>query len=426
MLLEHQAAMKLARKLAQKIGAEPEKFGELARKAAQAPEGLACGLNYGPIPLGAAGKALNFMHWAVNGVRPYPEEGGGKTIPQHRSDGACVEANDYDPIKCAEITKDFAAALPDPCAHFYQCQPAFVCDSRLTFICDNLKFGCDDPQTYDCDFSCVTRFAYGPGPGRLCPGQEDHKCPDPNDSYECPSNFSCRDSFDCNASTIPTFGCPDTYDCYLSYGCIPGNVDCSGGAQVFNCPDVFGCTEFNCRDHDCGSSADKFDCTRFHCTTSHDCDDAFECDATMPADFSCSSGAEQTFSCDSHSGSGDNYNGLSCRDGESGGFACPSQFYCEGLYTCTSDFSCDQYDCNTGSEGKGAGFICHARSTDPGFDCSNGYNCDDGLDFKCEQPETFGCEEFTCSVDHVFRCIGTSLVENTRAVQAQTATVPIQ
>jgi len=407
MLMERQAAMKLARKLAQKIGAEPEKFGEIARKAAPAPEGQVCGLHYSPIPLGAAGKALNFMHYAVNGIRPYPEEGGGSgidtgsTSPQEnqRSDGTCVETHQYDPIKCKSLGQYSGynpTPFPEPCYIDYICAARFVCDDTRAFICEAIAFKGCEPSAFD----CRTRFAYGPSPGTpLIPV----KCPNPVQGvYTCPAQFSCRATFMCDAvSTSPKFACSDGYDCHVKFGCgAPQGIafDCPGGGQTYNCQDSFDCSNpFSCRNHDCGTSGDRdydrFNCVIHGCISNFDCEDHHDCSPP----FNCS----QSFECGGL-GPGDNTNAFACTDG-AGSFDCSGDYHCIGIYRCKNTHECPQnYDCGTGS----VGFEC-VNGGQQGFNCDT-YNCTTGLDFKCEGTNNFKCnriEGFTCSAGHVFRCV---------------------
>jgi len=245
MLMERQAAMKLARKLAQKIGAEPEKFGEIARKAAPAPEGQVCGLHYSPIPLGAAGKALNFMHYAVNGIRPYPEEGGDGTL----RDAPCGEYEcngTYDAQKCGEGGEYYLSDCDEEAG--YGACPA-----------------CPTPWGCPSVFKCPSRFTCGSNTFSGCGGvfwQQDQGCPH-GSTFNCPE-------FTCESLQNQPYGCR-TFHCTSIYSC-EGPKDCATVPAGYGCP-----------------AADKYNCPNdFECATFGGCDeDHFECGQQTPDGFSC-------------------------------------------------------------------------------------------------------------------------------------------
>ena len=291
MLLEHQAAMKLARKLAQKIGAEPEKFGEMARKAAQAPEGLACGLNYGPIPLGAAGKALNFMHWAVNGVRPYPEEGGGELDSRDCERGygdSCIRSGVFNPCDCTEHN-GFTGLI------------AGVCVSPDIFTCGTPSapkiFKC--PSGFTCGSGGEERSTFGGCVDWYCQC-DDGNCPNEHENFECP-HFTCsggegRSSFDCKApGQHGSFGCTSSgtdFNCAVEFGCVEAGFTCN--AATFQCQG-----DFDCSNNEMYECSNVFIC---HLGPAFDCmDDPFTCSGhfqCMPLTAFGDDQCYQTFNCD--------------------------------------------------------------------------------------------------------------------------------
>jgi len=414
MLLERGDVKKLAQLMAQKVGAKPKEWSDTLQRAAKnrSPEvSLPCSGSYGTLPSGVAARALNFMHSAVNGIRPYPEHrkavessrensSSSDSPAKHRSDGACVDTHQYDPIKC-DALDEYHKCAPEICPGNYKCPDEFICDDNLTFICDSMRFdGCDPPSAFD----CRSRFAYGPKPGEE--GGEchaPHKCPNPEGEwYECDANFSCRSNFDCDEDTTnPRFRCTDGYDCHVRYGCTtpapPQAFDCSDPEQIFKCQDHFNCENpFTCRSHDCGTSGDKdydtYKCFIFGCSADFDCEDSYECKPPF--------GCANSFRCGGV-GPGDNTNSFDCPDG-AGSFDCLRTYQCVGIYGCNITHSCDVgFECGT----DGVGFRC-VKDGGSGFDCES-FNCASGLDFKCEGKNNFECNRptgFECSAGHVFRC----------------------
>ena len=439
MLFENREQMKEFAKVLAKKMLERRSLSEW-RKIAERATRVFSGKSYylgmmraSPLPLGTYTKALNKMHFAVNGIRPYPE-GGHQSNSRgftrsnsrgHNPDGrTCVDTHQYDPVKCknrGEYAPTTPEVIPD-CRPVFTCtRPGgFVCNEEgRGFLCDQKFMGCNPPSNFACPegapgaHNCAHMFAIGDH----CDNPALHACRN-EDQFDCPRNFHCRESsgYSFQCATVPgrgaVFNCKDTFDCDLKYGCSPG--DYHSCHVDFNCTDIFDCSgDFNCNLHDCGTSGDsdydKFTCLQFTCPSIHNCEDAFECTPGLQQErFACQPSPE-TFSCGAHRGSGDNVNGFSCRDSSEGGFDCGGQFYCEGIYTCVNTFTCASYDCNTGQQGTGVGFECRSQPGVEGFQCSGGYQCDDGLDFKCtEAPSgtTFNCGEFECSVAHVFRCEG--------------------
>jgi hypothetical protein len=412
MSLERKDAINLARVLAARLGAEPEKWGKAIEQASRAPSANPCGANYGSLPHGAASSAMSFMHEAVNEtsihlISPIKaiERETGETSRRNRDMVlGCVETHQFDPIKCQYI-HEFSECHPLPCPGMYPCMLSFTCNNTSTFICDSMRFeGCQPPESFDCH----SRFAYGPRPGEGTCNENAHRCPNSSASaFTCPANFSCRDNFYCNGTqTIPSFVCSDSYDCTVSFSCSAPNeraFGCSGVEQAYNCEDHFVCQNpFTCRSHDCGTSndndADTFNCLGHDCTHGFDCQDYHQCNLS-PAAFICST----SFTCGEHNGGGDNVNGFACHNSPPSDFTCPSHFNCPGIYDCVDTHSCaSQYVCPSIS-----GFRC-VKISGSVFDCSS-YQCAGPLDFKCEGIAQFACNRgessFVCDGGHVFRCI---------------------
>jgi len=423
MLLEYRDARKLAEVLARKAAPKADRLFGFAKKRAERAlanggevEPLFCGSVYGtrdpcPSEWGAAAKALNIMHMAVNGVKPYAEGGGGGGAPQGDppSDGACVEAHEYDPIKCAEVSNDYTATTPEisgqTCDDEFACTGGFSCEK---FICDHRFKGCvaESPSLFTCGNE-VSMFEMGESPGHMCVGDE-HHCPDANGQgvFHCPKNFHCRLWFNCNERTTPVFDCTDTFDCHIQFSCahpMGAPIDCQ---QPFNCTDQFDCGEgFHCASHACGTSddndSDRFDCTLFGCANESasvfSCEDLYRCTPRGVGGFACA----HSFGCGASSTPGDNVNGFACQDGEEAGFACAGSFDCEGIYHCENVYECaNAFACPSS-----AGFSC-MESLSSVFDCDT-FQCSGTLDFVCHGAAQFACQglnEFTCAGGHVFRC----------------------
>ncbi|OPX23778.1 MAG: hypothetical protein B1H03_00715 [Planctomycetales bacterium 4484_113] len=146
MLLERQDARKLAELIGKKMAKAPEKWRGIAR---QVGDRLPCsspfGLGASLPPSGAAAKALNYMHMAVNGVRLYGEGGsdtGETTKGRKETRDPCLEV-------C--LGPDIHGCGPDP----------FYCSGQVRFIC--AYFDCDPGPTgghncYGVEFVCTGQF----------------------------------------------------------------------------------------------------------------------------------------------------------------------------------------------------------------------------------------------------------------------------
>jgi len=158
MLLDREDARKLADVIGKKMAQEPGKWRAIAREVGPK---SGCSSLFGPgdnLPApGEAAHALNFMHHAVRGVRPYPENGGG---------GSSQEADDGGKSK-------------DPCS--YTCpvpspDPTFTCSSKVPeeFTCPYSHYECCNFACKPVElgtFACMTEFECG---GFWCSYQQFH------------------------------------------------------------------------------------------------------------------------------------------------------------------------------------------------------------------------------------------------------------
>jgi len=179
MLLEHQDARKLGSILAGKM-LERRSLAEW-RKLAYEAKDISCGDPYahGNECLSGADytRALNRMHFAVNGVRPYAEGGGGgsggseeehtgSTPPEPCSYGVCPEIIPGQGYVCQEFSETCPRMdHPFTCCSPFTCNPPnsgqFICEGffecHISFTCLNGRF--DDDE--ECGiFTCVPDNVY--------------------------------------------------------------------------------------------------------------------------------------------------------------------------------------------------------------------------------------------------------------------------
>ncbi len=116
-----------------------QKASEVSRKD---PYSL-LGYSGDPLLPGAYAKALNKMHFAVNGTRPYRETGGGGGSSESREPetGVCVTPNWF-------ICEDWSQP--------FDCRDPFSCENTGGFSCGGVGFGCYG--SYD---HCALRFDCG-------------------------------------------------------------------------------------------------------------------------------------------------------------------------------------------------------------------------------------------------------------------------
>ena len=182
MLLDREDARKLADVIGKKMAQNPEKWRAIAREVGPK---TGCSSPFGsgdnlPAP-GEAAHALNFMHHAVRGVRPYPENGsgggGGSSKPEADTPDkescsyTCIE---YEPGKGFVCSREFAASChpdnPYTCCTF-TCDPIvgeFNCfgdyECRTMFYCQEGVF---ESENGDClNFDCIPDdvFHFCPSP----------------------------------------------------------------------------------------------------------------------------------------------------------------------------------------------------------------------------------------------------------------------
>ncbi|MCD6282116.1 hypothetical protein J7J84_00715 [bacterium] len=303
MLLDREDARKLADLIGKKMAQDPEKWRTVARKVGPK---SGCSSLFGPgdnLPApGEAAHALNFMHHAVRGVRPYPENGGGAGRAGDRNCGEygdnCIESGGFNPSSCTtsvgfngdEYCQSPGGGYTGPCIapDIYMCAPEKIFECSPPFKC-NAPFDCED-SFGGCDAS-----------HKYCQCA-DLQCMNDQVNYNC-SNFTC------SAKNGSEFGCHPE-----------GVFTCGSTGSVFGCAVIHTCQEgpFNC-------VAGQYHCTNtFECQTDdyYDCNNEFTCHnagVTCYERFDCSS----SFECDPRIG----FKNESC-DGEE--------------YDCWNDFNCEE------------------------------------------------------------------------------------
>lgn len=264
MSLERKDAINLAKVLAARLGAEPEKWGKAIEQASHVPTTNPCGANYGPLLPGAALKTMNIMHAAVNGGNAPISEQESRDVP---CDGYICNGV-YDAIRCASSQQTY---------HLCSCQASngFDCAVHNQFdaccvVCPNPnEYGCG---TFACDqggglFKCLNGFRCSVFGG--CSStfeQKNSQCPVIGGPFSCPS-FQCSENeigndFGCTTTAVPPpFKCSQKFSCFEGSG---GGHRCSGEAG-FSC---LASAWFNCWEHfDC-SEVIKVICRTFNCDKS--------------------------------------------------------------------------------------------------------------------------------------------------------------
>jgi hypothetical protein len=286
MLLDREDARKLADVIGKKMAQEPGKWRAIARKVGPK---AGCSSPFGsgdnlPAP-GEAAHALNFMHHAVRGIRPYPENdscgAGCERTPQRDCEqygDRCIAAGSFNPCECTKnngfsgmvcgvcIAPDIFICGADP-AVVFKCPSNFTCGNGATFGgCEVRYCQCGDglcpnaPEDFDCSsFTCSgveASSSFG------C--QRDRgwfHCESENSQFYCAVNHVCSNGgFDCNAAVFNcqgAFNCEATgsNDCFNSFTCF--------GEDVFGCPNRFNCDiNFQCQPLE---AYDPDSCTTFNC-----------------------------------------------------------------------------------------------------------------------------------------------------------------
>lgn len=318
MLLEYRDARKLAEVLARKAAPNADSLFGFARKRAERAlanggevEPLFCGSVYGtrdpcPSEWGAAAKALNIMHMAVNGVKPYAEGGGGggggRDAPCAQNHD-CNNGSDYTAQVCAGQQRTYYLCDCNPNAGFDCAQSndynsyAQPCVSPDDNRCSD-DFSCNQGEgLFKCggNFSC-TDF----GGCRWSFEQTNYGCPKPAARYDC-GTFQCSENdagkdFECASSTLPpAFGCESKFSCHAGTG---GGHTCSEvpgfsclASNWFNCWDTFDCSPVlvvRCLIFNCDRSGyEQFKCGGLEGFSDEGCMGRVTCDWDEHNQFTC-------------------------------------------------------------------------------------------------------------------------------------------
>jgi len=283
MLLDREDARKLADLIGKKMAKDPEKWRAIAREVGPK---SGCSSPFGPgdnLPApGEAAHALNFMHHAIRGVRPYPENGGGGGAqPGDRNCGEygdnCIESGGFNPSSCTtsngfngdEYCQSPGGGYTGPCVSpdIYMCAPERIFECNPPFKC-NAPFNCEDGFG-----GCDASHKYCQCADGLCMNDQVN--------YTC-SNFTCsaEDSSEFGCHPEGTFTCGSTgsvFGCAVSHTCDAGAYICEAGQH--HCTDSF-VDAFGCqapRGYDCSNN---FTCHNagVDCVGQFDCSTSFECD----------------------------------------------------------------------------------------------------------------------------------------------------
>jgi hypothetical protein len=297
MSLERKDAINLARALAARLGAEPEKWGKAIEKASRAPSANPCASSYGPLPHGSAAKSLNLMHQAANGTNPINRKDDYSPDSCTEFGDNCIEGGGYNPSECTSlngfggdvyctnpgggfsgycISPDIYMCSPE---HMFTCHPPFKCNSpfncaagfggcnesskycqcadgecmnnQANFNCSNFvcsakgasEFGCHVPggdfrcRTTNSVFGCCVAFTCNEEPYNCEAGM--HNC---DGRFECQTDdyYNCANYFICHNDSVK---CYDTFTCHSEFVCIPlqgfANTDCED--ENYDCLTVFNC-----------------------------------------------------------------------------------------------------------------------------------------------------------------------------------------
>jgi len=255
------------------------------------------------------------MHYAVNGIRPYPGEGGGGGGGQPLGSESQCEPRWYFQATCSNLSSyDLCTCSPESA-------PSFDCvDGQGFSPCEP----CIAPNIHGCElYKCSGGYSCSPSFGcKSVYYQSDADCPTGLD-------FSCS-RFDCDGSGGDDFGCQTS-----EYSC--------GSEGRFNCepPGSF----FNCRgQYECKPSTVPFACQalRYNCVTQHEC--------RSYSGYSCASIHDcrntvwcicVVFACDDVTGS------FRCSGGpvSCGEDFCTTAFQCERRNPGVPVFECSEFSC---------------------------------------------------------------------------------
>ena len=257
MLFENREQMKEFAKVLAKKMLERRSLSEW-RKIAERATRVFSGKSYylgmmraSPLPLGTYTKALNKMHFAVNGIRPYAEKGGpgsnllGAPPPCGNPHAQiCGSAGRYEICKCEKEGYTCAKACIAPDS--FACTGVYKCHSEVE--CTTSGFACD--VFWQNDQGCPTQDNY------VCGQEQDgktHACNEKQNPFSCKKGN--QDGY-------------DDYDCINTYMCSESYTTCKNSAN-FTCDGP----KFICQlDHQCGMRLNEFYCARpgpegFQCET---------------------------------------------------------------------------------------------------------------------------------------------------------------
>jgi hypothetical protein len=264
MLFENREQMKeFAKALAKKMleRRSLDEWRKLAERANRAFSGHSCfpGMRrHPPLPLGTYTKALNKMHFAVNGIRPYAEAGGGGGGQASREPDPpecgnpharpCALMGTYNVCECDY--EGYACAIACIRPDRFTCNDVFKCPSGVS--CDADSFQCGGVFWQD-DQGCPTGATYTCDPAHVCRESESefYSCA----TYDCHSVYNCEGQYRCPRHP---YTCDNTYHCVNEFSC-EGEID-----KKFSCGVFFTCqrtTTFSC-------TTNEFDTTS--CTPGRD------------------------------------------------------------------------------------------------------------------------------------------------------------
>ena len=269
MLLEHQDAKKLVKVLARKM-LERRSLAQW-RKLAYETKDISCGDLYSPGNDRLSGsdytRALNRMHFAVNGVKPYAEGGGGGGggISPSGNPRDCGNpyaqtygtAGTYDVCSCESegYAPRIPCATPDPwhCPESFECPDAYKCSSDFRcgsgFTCGGVYWQRDDYCATSAPFRC---------PDFICEAG-------PAGQYGC---------HEIDIQCVPAqFACQQTFGCFYSKECPGPTAFVCDAAGEYNCPTGHDCLAFTCAvDFDCGEMGGQDNCVelKFRCLNEYD------------------------------------------------------------------------------------------------------------------------------------------------------------
>lgn len=289
MSLERSDAIRIAKALAAKLSAEPEKYAKIISAIPELDDSASCGPMYGPTPApGDAVKALAAMHDVVNGMR---QSGTNKPDPKSITDCSsfgdnCIMLGAFNPCSCT-LDNGFHG-ITGPCV----APDMFTCGTPA------------DPRVYKCQsgFTCGPVHSFGGCTGRFCQC-DDGSCPNQQTDFNCPK-FTCSgieggDHFNCKQpGQHGSFACLSSeseYYCAVNYLCDGASFHCQSSkficegqfvcenGDIYYCDNRFICEAgqaFTCGGNPfkCGlEEGDTFQCMPIPEFGPSQCEDVFQC-----------------------------------------------------------------------------------------------------------------------------------------------------